>query len=87
VHTGQSGVTNRPLARATRRPLIALSTVGACGFGSPDSLVNFSRGAIAFSRERRVRRRANLGTGHYPVHHRLVMVWLNSANFLQLNFF
>jgi hypothetical protein len=28
VHTGQSGVINRPLARATRRKLIALPTVG-----------------------------------------------------------
>jgi hypothetical protein len=40
VHTGQSGVTNRPLARATRRLLIALPIVGAGGFGSLDSLVN-----------------------------------------------
>jgi hypothetical protein len=40
--------------------------------GSPDSPVNFSRGAFAFSRERRVRRRASLGTGHCPVHHRTV---------------
>jgi hypothetical protein len=28
MHTGQSGETNRPLDRATRRPLIALPTVG-----------------------------------------------------------
>jgi hypothetical protein len=28
VHTGQSGMTNRPLAQATRRPLIGLPTVG-----------------------------------------------------------
>jgi hypothetical protein len=28
AHWTQSGVTNRPLARATRRPLIALLTVG-----------------------------------------------------------
>jgi hypothetical protein len=46
---------------------------------SPDSPVIFSHGAFAFSRERRVRRRASLGTGHCPVHHRLVLVWLNSA--------
>jgi hypothetical protein len=32
-------------------------------FGSPDSPVNYSRGAFAFSREQRVRRRASLGTG------------------------
>jgi hypothetical protein len=57
VHTGQSGVTIRPLARprvarwSRRRPLSA----GAVG--SLDSPVNFSRGAITFSQERRVRRR------------------------------
>jgi hypothetical protein len=38
--TGQSGVANWPLARATRRPLIALPTVGAGGFGSPNSPVH-----------------------------------------------
>jgi hypothetical protein len=40
VHTGQSGVPNRPLARATRRPLIAQSTVGSGGSESPDSPVH-----------------------------------------------
>jgi hypothetical protein len=78
-------VTNRPLARATRRPLTALPTVGAGGLGSPDSPVNFSHGAIAFSRERRVRRRANRAPDS-PVHHRLVLVWLNSANFSPIQF-
>jgi hypothetical protein len=29
VHTGQSSVPNRPLERATRRPLIVLATVGS----------------------------------------------------------
>jgi hypothetical protein len=48
---------------ATRRPLIALPTIGAGGFGSPDSAVNFSRGAISFSPERRVRRWVSMGTG------------------------
>jgi hypothetical protein len=57
---------------ATRHPLIALPTVGAGCFGSPNSLVNFSRSTIAFSRERQVRRWANLGIGHSPVHHRTV---------------
>ena len=57
VHTGQSGVPNRPLARATRRPLIALVTVGSGGSDSPDSPVIFSRVAFSFSRERRVCRR------------------------------
>jgi hypothetical protein len=46
VHTGQSGVPNRPLARATRRPLIALLTVGSGGSDSPDSPVNFSRSVL-----------------------------------------
>jgi hypothetical protein len=46
VHTGQSGVPNRPLARATRRPLIALVTVGSGGSEPPDSLVNFSRSVL-----------------------------------------
>jgi hypothetical protein len=50
---------------------------------TPDSSENFSHGALAFSRERRVRHRASLGTGHCPVHHRLVLVWLNSTKFLQ----
>jgi hypothetical protein len=63
AHRTLSGVTNRPLVRATRRPLIAQPSVGAGGFGLPDSPVNFTRGAIAFSRERRVRRWASLGTG------------------------
>jgi hypothetical protein len=46
---------------------------------TPDSPVIFSRGAFAFSRERRVCRRASLGTGHCPVHHRLVLVWLSNS--------
>jgi ribosomal protein L36 len=50
--TRQSGVPNRPLARATRRPLIALVTVGSGGYDPPDSPVNFSRGAFWSSRER-----------------------------------
>jgi hypothetical protein len=36
-------VTNRPLARATRRPLIALQTVGTGRFGSPDSPVHIGQ--------------------------------------------
>jgi hypothetical protein len=57
VHTGQSGVPNRLLARAMRRSMIALVTVGSGGSDSPDSPVIFSRGAFFVSRERRVRRR------------------------------
>jgi hypothetical protein len=40
VLTGQSGVPNRPLARATGRPLIALVTIGSGGSDSPDSPVH-----------------------------------------------
>jgi hypothetical protein len=64
---------------ATCRPLIAQTTIGRghrlahrtvrC---TPDSPVNYSRGAFTFSREQRVRRRASLGTGHCLVHHRTV---------------
>jgi hypothetical protein len=43
VHTGQSGVPNRLLLRATRRPRVARSTVALATVGSPDSRVNFSR--------------------------------------------
>jgi hypothetical protein len=64
VHTGQSGVPNRPLARVTRRPMIAQPTVGrerrwltGQSGASPDNPMNFSCGALFFSRERRVRRR------------------------------
>jgi hypothetical protein len=61
VHTGQSGVPNRPLARATRHPLIVQSTVGRKRLwltgqsgAPPNSLEIFSHGALSFSRERRV---------------------------------
>jgi hypothetical protein len=47
---------------------------------------DFSRSAFAFSRERRVRRWASLGTGHCPVHHRLVLFWLNSAKSSSIHF-
>jgi hypothetical protein len=53
---------------------------------TPDSPVIFSRGAFAFSRERRVRSWASLGTGHCPVHHRLVLVWPNSAKTSPIHF-
>jgi hypothetical protein len=43
VHTGQSGVPNRLLLRATRRPRIARPTVALATVGSPDSPVNYSR--------------------------------------------
>jgi hypothetical protein len=46
VHTGQSGVPNRLLARATRRPQIALVTVGSSGSDSLDSPVIFSRDVL-----------------------------------------
>ena len=40
VHTRQSGVPNRPLVWATRRPLIVLATVGSGGSDSPDGPVH-----------------------------------------------
>src|SRR5688500_14941106 len=43
VHIEQSGVPNRPLLRATRRPRIARPTVALATVGSPDSPVNYSR--------------------------------------------
>jgi hypothetical protein len=46
AHWTLSGATKLPLAQATRRPLITLSTVGAGAVGSPDSPVNYSRSAL-----------------------------------------
>jgi hypothetical protein len=53
--TEQSGVPNRPLLRATRRPRIALSTVGAGdrwltgqSGAPPNSLVNYRRTPLRF---------------------------------------
>jgi hypothetical protein len=40
VHTGQFGVPNRPLLRATRCPRIAQPTVALASVGSPDSPVH-----------------------------------------------
>jgi hypothetical protein len=64
---------------ATCRPLIVQTTIGrgrrwptGQSGAPPDSPVIFSCDAFDFSRERRVRRRASLGTRHYPVHHRTV---------------
>jgi hypothetical protein len=79
AHRTLSGVPNRPLAWATRRPLIVQPTVGrehrsltGQSGAPPGSPVIFSHSAFFFSRERLVRRRASLGTGHCPVHHRTV---------------
>jgi hypothetical protein len=55
VHTGQSGVPNRPLLRATRRPRIAQPTVcagdhwltGQSG-APPNSPMNYSRTPLCF---------------------------------------
>jgi hypothetical protein len=70
---------NYPLAQATRRPLIAQSTVGAVdrwltgqSGAPPDSPVNYSRTSPNFSRERPVHRSSVWCTGHCPVHHRTV---------------
>jgi hypothetical protein len=43
VHTRQSGAPYRPLARATRCPRIARSSVALAAVGSPNSPVNYSR--------------------------------------------
>jgi hypothetical protein len=55
VHTGQFGVPNRPLLRATRHPRIAQPTVGAGDLwltgqsgAPPDSPVNYSRTPLRF---------------------------------------
>jgi hypothetical protein len=53
---------------------------------APDSLVNYSRGALAFSQERPIHRMHQPSTGHRPVYRRLVQVWLPLAKLLQLNF-
>jgi hypothetical protein len=50
--------------------------------GTPDSPVNYSRGALNFSLERPIHRARQPGTGHYPVHRRLVQVWLDLAKLL-----
>jgi hypothetical protein len=70
---------NYPLVQATRRPLIALPTVGAidCWLtgqsgAPPDSPVNYSSTPPNLSRERPVHRSSAWRTGHCPVHHRTV---------------
>jgi hypothetical protein len=70
---------NYPLAQATRRPLIALPTVGAVdrwltgqSGAPPDSPVNYSHTPPNFSREWPVHRSLAWRTGHCPVHHRIV---------------
>jgi hypothetical protein len=69
----QSGVPNRPLLRATRRPRIAQSTVGAgdrCLIGQsgapPDSPVNYSHVVFSVSREWQVHRRGLTGQSGAP---------------------
>jgi hypothetical protein len=46
--------------------------LAAGAVGSPDSLVNFSRKPLLFSREQLVYRWPAYRTGHCPVHHRTV---------------
>jgi hypothetical protein len=65
---------NYPLAQATRRPLIALPTVGAVdrwltgqSSAPPDSPVNYSRTPPNFSRERPIHRSSFWRTGRCPV--------------------
>jgi hypothetical protein len=77
--TGQSGVPNRPLLRATRRLRIVQPTVGCERIwltgqsgAPPDSPVIYSRTPLSFSREQLVHRRPAWRTGHCLVHHRTV---------------
>jgi hypothetical protein len=74
-------------------PLIARLTVGcARGWHTRQSGVHRTvRWIIAaapsvFSQERHVCQGASLGTGHCPVHRRLVQVWLDLAKRLQSDF-
>jgi hypothetical protein len=48
VHTEQSGVPNRSLLQATRRPRIARPTVALAIVGSPNSPVNYSHTPLLF---------------------------------------
>jgi hypothetical protein len=79
VYTGQSGAPSRPLELATCRTLIAWTTVGRWrswltgqSGAPPDSLMNFSRTPLSFSRDQPVHRRPAWRTGHCPVHPRTV---------------
>jgi hypothetical protein len=77
AHRTLSGVPNRSLARATRRPLIALVTVGSGGSDSPDSPVNFSRSVLGDFPRATSSSPMYLGAGaedspDSPVHHRIV---------------
>jgi hypothetical protein len=80
AHRTQSGAhrtvrcANYPLAQATRRPLIALPTVGVVdrwligqSGAPPDSPVNYSRTPPNSSRERPIHRSSVWRTGHCPV--------------------
>jgi hypothetical protein len=93
VHTGQSGVPNRPLARTTCRALIARMTVGRWHrwltgqFGAPpDSSVIYSHVAFLFSRERPVDVEPAWGTGQSGVRGPS-WCWLNFANFSSIQIF
>jgi hypothetical protein len=73
VHTGQSGVPNWSLLRATRHPQIARPTVALATVGSPDSPVRhrtvrwiISTSPLRFYQRRRVRRRWLIGQSGAP---------------------
>ena len=93
VHTGQSGVPNRPLVRATRRPRIAQPTVGHERLwltgqpGAPlDSPVIYSHVTFIFSRERPVDAELAWGTGQSGVPGQS-WCWLTFANFSPIRIF
>jgi hypothetical protein len=74
-HTGQSGANNFlwpllpfcPFWPRSSRPLVKWSLT----LDSPDSLVNFSHGALCYPESGQFMGRASLGTGHCPVRRRL----------------
>jgi hypothetical protein len=70
VHTGQSGVPNQPLLRATRRPRIARLTVALVTVGSPDSPVIFRRTPPSIPESSTFHWRPAWRTGHCLAHHR-----------------
>jgi hypothetical protein len=72
VHTRQSGAPCRPLARATRRPRIARSTVALATVGSPDSPVHHRTVRRIIALHRQIFPRVACSPESNLVHHRTV---------------
>jgi hypothetical protein len=68
-HCSLSGAyhVSRPLVKSTCHPLIARPIVGLGVTDSSDSLLNYSHGALSFSREQPIHRGASLGTGQWTL--------------------